>query len=51
MITLDHSEWISRFWDASTYAELIETKKKYDPKIRFACRQCVDDIYGDKLGN
>ena len=39
--TTKGGQWISRFWDASTYAELIETKKKYDPKIRFACRQCV----------
>ena len=49
--TTKGGQWISRFWDASTYAELIETKKKYDPKIRFACIQCVGDINGDNLGN
>ena len=50
--TLNPGQWIRRFWDVSTYEDVIvPAKKRYDPDTRFACRHCAGDITGDNLGN
>jgi len=37
--------WQDRYW-GSNYAELLATKKKYDPEGMFSCHQCVGSASG-----